>query len=305
MLPSVIGPPGRYPGLIAEGQTGQYFRVSTRRRPTRARVARSWQTPDLRDCVAVVTGATRKAGRGIAEVLGECGATVYVTGRSTRDEQTHPEIANLTIEDAAEAVTSRGGLGVPVRCDHRVDAQTKRLFRRVEKERGRLDILVNNVVGWSDRPHKPENVVERMWEWDDELWYWDANFTSGLRAHFAACYFGIPLMLREGRGLIVFTNEPVGSVQKHIPVLYVRAHATKNLVASLGVQLRGTDVSPVAVVPGWLEHDESVEYVGRAVAMLAADPCIGRKAGRTLLVQDLAREYGFTDIDGKQPQPYG
>ena len=133
--------------------------------------------------VAVVTGASRGGGRGIALALGEAGATVYVTGRSTRRAPTRADLPGTTIEDTAEQVTARGGAGIPVRCDHTDDAQVTALFERVQSEHDRLDILVNNVWGGYEN-YDPATFDAPFWE--QPLWRWDRMFTAGVRAHFAA-----------------------------------------------------------------------------------------------------------------------
>jgi NAD(P)-dependent dehydrogenase (short-subunit alcohol dehydrogenase family) len=150
--------------------------------------------------VAVVTGASRGAGRGIAMVLGQAGEVVYVTGRTTRES---PSSANRpeTIEETAELVTAAGGQGIPVRCDHTDDAQVEALFRRVEADHGRLDILVNNAWGGYE-----DMTGFGAPFWDQPLWRWESMFTAGARTHFVTSRFGAPLMLPQGRGLIVSTT---------------------------------------------------------------------------------------------------
>ena len=156
----------------------------------------------LRGKVAVVTGASRGAGRGIALVLGEEGATVYVTGRSARGG---PTTANRpeTIDEAAEAVTSRGGVGIPVRCDHTVDAEVEALFERVKREHGRIDVLVNNAWGGY------EMKVDFSTFWEIPLRHWELMFTAGVRSHMVTSRFALPLMLPPRRGLIVNTTAPI------------------------------------------------------------------------------------------------
>ena len=147
----------------------------------------------MRDRVALVTGASRGGGRGIALVLGEEGATVYVTGRSVRGASTRPELSGTTIDDTAEQVTARGGVGILVRCDHTVDEDVEALFARVEEEQGRrLDVVVNNVWGGYERD--PEgDFVSPFWE--QPLWRWDAMFTAGVRAHYTASRLAVRLMI--------------------------------------------------------------------------------------------------------------
>src|SRR5207248_5361917 len=146
-----------------------------------------WAAPDLRGKVAVVTGASRGVGRGIAVTLGQSGATVYVTGRSVRDGPTtrnQPE----TIDETAEVVTVRGGVGIPILCDHTVDDQVHALFDRVKQDHGRLDILVNNAWGGYEDTQSFDVPF-----WEQPLWRWDTMFAAGVRAHYTASHLAVPL----------------------------------------------------------------------------------------------------------------
>ncbi len=163
---------------------------------------------DLSGTVAVVTGASRGAGRGTALVLGEAGATVYVTGRSVRGAPSGPGREG-TIDETAEAVEARGGSGIPVRCDHTSDADVRSLFERVRREQGRLDLLVNNAWGgYEQRSGEPEVAFFDTPFWDQPLWRWDGMFTAGVRAHLLASRHAAPLLIQhrdEHPGLIVST----------------------------------------------------------------------------------------------------
>lgn len=290
-----------------------------------------WSPPDLSGRVAVVTGASRGVGRGVAEVLGECGATVYVSARSTRE---HPSSGDpqQTIEGVAEEVTRRGGAGVPVRCDHGSDADIERLFARVESEQGRLDLLVNNVVGWGDE-FAAEEARNDLARWTAPMWErsvanWDGNMRVGLRSHFLACRAGIPLMLGRERAIVVFTGERPDNDPNPDLGIDIRAHATARLAFALASQLEPHAIAALVVYPGFprtegivenfesghgyfagwsredfLKRTESPHYTGRAIATLAADPGAISKSGRVLGVHEIAREYDFTDIDGRQPAP--
>jgi NAD(P)-dependent dehydrogenase (short-subunit alcohol dehydrogenase family) len=279
----------------------------------------------------VVTGASRGVGRGVAEVLGECGATVYVSARSTRQSSTTGNVEQ-TIEAVAEEIGRRGGVGVPIRCDHRSEADIEQLFKQVEVGSGRLDILVNNVIGWEQEPRATDiaDDRERMRSplWERLTTNWDGNFYVGLRSHFLACRFGIPLMLRQKHGLIVFTGERPDAEPNLDLSMDVRAHATARFAFSLARQLEPHGVASLLLYPGfprveavlknwenqhpyfsgWTREDffaktESPHYAGRAVAVLAADPDITNKSGLVLGVHEVARSYGFTDVDGLQPMP--
>jgi dehydrogenase/reductase SDR family member 1 len=256
--------------------------------------------PNLSDSVAVVTGASRGVGRGVALALAEGGAVVYATGRTV-----------------TEADFGAEGRIIPVRCDHTDDKDVEAAFQRVIDEQGRADILVNNVWGGY------ENMVEGgefTWPlpfWKQPLWRWDAMFAAGVRAHYVAGVFAAREMVKRRRGLIV--NVSFWAAQKHIGnVAYgVSKAATDKLTADMAHELRAYDVAVVSLYPGLvrtekvmeaaafldLSNSESPEFVGRAVAALAGDPDVMRKSGQALVAAALAQEYGFTDIDGKQPRP--
>lgn len=266
--------------------------------------------------MAVVTGASRGAGRGIAVVLGEFGATVYVTGRTIRGAAMRADLPGTTINDTAEQVAARGGVGIPVRCDHTADAEVEALFERVRHECGRLDILVNNVWGGYEN-YETADFDAPFWE--QPLWRWDRMFAAGVRAHFTASRLAAPLMMARGQGLIVNTTFwDRGKALSNLPYDLAKT-AVNRLAYVMALELRPHSVAVVALSPGWMrteavmahEHTaeelrrtESVEYIGRAVTALAADPNVIEKSGRTLTVGDLAREYGFTDVDGRQPPAF-
>ncbi|MCW5850295.1 MAG: SDR family NAD(P)-dependent oxidoreductase [Anaerolineae bacterium] len=272
--------------------------------------------------IAVVTGASRGVGKGIALGLGEAGATVYVTGRSVREgegrlvgEELYPLAG--TVHQTAEEVTAQGGRGIALPCDHRDDAQVEAAFARVLDEQEHIDILVNNV--WGGYENMAEN---RVWTWDkpfwqQPLWRWDAMFQAGVRAHFTASRLAAPSMVERQRGLIVNISYFAG--QKYLAnTLYgVAKCATDRLAMDMAHELRPYGVAAVSLYPGlvrtegvmsaaeWfdLSNSESPQFQGRAVAALAADPKRMEKSGQVLVTAALALEYGFTDIDGQQPRP--
>lgn len=275
----------------------------------------TFRAPELSGNVAVVTGASRGAGRGIALVLGQAGATVYVTSRSIRGDTTE----NLpgSIEETAEAVTALGGLGIAVRCDHTVDAEVEALFRRVRDEQGRLDLLVNNAWGGYEH-YELERFVAPFWE--QPLRHWRGMFEAGVRAHLVASRLAVPLMLAQQRGLII--NTVAWDRNLYLANLFydVAKAAIIRMAFGMAVELRGYNVAAVALAPGFMRTErvmaahalhpfdlgrtESVEYVGRAVVSLAADAEVMQKSGKILAVGDLAGDYGFTDIDGTQPPAF-
>jgi NAD(P)-dependent dehydrogenase (short-subunit alcohol dehydrogenase family) len=268
-----------------------------------------------------VTGASYGVGRGVAEVLGECGATVYVTGRSTRAQRSRTE--TWSVDGTADIVTAAGGTGIPVAVDHADDEQVHDLFAQIEKERGRLDLLVNNVWQWGPS----ESYLAPTWEQPSSRW--DAMFGVGVRGHFVAIRLALPLMLAQNRGLIVSTQERPGD-DHHFGqnmVVDTAAVAMQRMVRYLAHELRDTGLAALLVYLGWvrtvnmgmgfdsaefgMSQDELVRLtqspylIGRAIAMLAADPQVVTKSGQTLYAGDVAREYGFTDIDGRVPRYEG
>jgi dehydrogenase/reductase SDR family member 1 len=270
----------------------------------------------LRGKVAVVTGASRGVGRGIALSLGEAGATVYITGR-TAEEGTAIEELSGTIQQTADEVTNLGGKGIPIRCDHRNDQEVEAVFRRIIDAEDRLDILVNNVWGGY------ENMVEHgefTWEqafWLQPLWRWEAMFQSGVRAHYVASKFAAPIMVAQQSGFIVNISFWAGQKYMGNTIYGVSKAATDRLAEDMAHELREYHVAAVSLYPGLvrtervmraaeffdLSNSESPQFIGRAVAALAADPNILQKSGQVLVAAALAQEYGFTDIDGKQPRP--
>ena len=273
--------------------------------------------PNLKGRVAVVTGASRGAGRGIALALGECGATVYVTGRSVKGRPTTDNLPG-TIDETAEAVTSRGGVGVAARCDHTIDADVEALFERVKVEQGRLDLLVN--CAWGG--YEVEGRISQAPFWEQPPHYWDRMFVSGVRATLISSRFAAPLMLRRNQGLIVNITAWVDDVYL-VNIFYDTAkNAINRMAFGMAQELKKRNIAAVSLAPGFIRTErvvaafegagmkgyesltETPEYVGRAVAALAADSNVMEKSGRILSVGDLAREYGFTDVDGRLIPPF-
>jgi len=282
-------------------------------------------TANLTGRVALVAGATRGAGRGTAVALAEAGATVYCTGRSTsgrRSEYDRPE----TIEETAELVTGAGGVGIPVVVDHLDPDQVDALVRRIDSEHGRLDVLVNDIWG-----------AERLFEWDTPLWEHDLD--SGLRilrlaldTHLITSHFALPIVIREPGGLVVEMTDGTreyNAERYRVSAFYDLAKsAVIRLAFAQSVELDPHGCTAVALTPGWLRSEmmlenfgvtednwrdaaavqphfaaisESPRFVGRAVAALAADPDLRSRNGGSFSSGELAREYGFTDVDGSQP----
>jgi NAD(P)-dependent dehydrogenase (short-subunit alcohol dehydrogenase family) len=264
---------------------------------------------DLRGQVALVTGASRGAGKGIALVLGERGATVYVTGRSVRGQPTTLGRPG-TIDDTADEVTARGGTGIALRCDHTDDTQVDAAFERIRAEQGRLGLLVNNA--WSGYEIGPDPAL-RFWE--IEWRHWDLMFAGGLRATAYASRLAAPLMIEAGRGLIVNLTWVLDRPHGHAFYEVVK-NGTNKLTEQFADDLQPYGVACVAVSPGFMRLErmnlppdtaamtESAEFPGRAVAALAVDDNVLAKSGRVFTTPALAREYGFTDVDGSQMSPF-
>jgi NAD(P)-dependent dehydrogenase (short-subunit alcohol dehydrogenase family) len=303
-------------------------------------------TPDpdaLRGAVAVVAGATRGAGRGIAAALGEAGATVVCTGRSSvagagaSDYAGRPE----TIEETAELVTRLGGKGIPVQVDHLDPEQVRELARRIRRDHGSLDVLVNDIWG-------AERLKGGPADWNTPIWEHDLDaglriLRLGVETHLVTSHHLLPLLVDEPGGLLVeITDGTAGynATRYRISVFYDLAKAAVNRLAfSQGHELAPHGATAVAITPGWLRSEmmlenygveeatwrdalsperpgglptappgfassESPRYVGRAVAALAADAERRRWNQRSVTSAELAREYGFTDVDGSQPDSW-
>jgi len=252
----------------------------------------------LKETVAVVTGATRGVGRGVASELARAGARVFITGRSADLSHADPQV-------------------ISIRCDHRSDADTTAAFERILDEAGTIDLLVNNV--WGGYESMIENGVFTWTKpfWEQPLWRWDAMLGAGVRASYHASQLAAPSMVAQRRGLIV--NISFWAAQKYVGnVAYgVSKAATDKMTADMATELKPHDVAVVSLYPGlvrtekvmeaaqWLDlsNSESPEFIGRAVAALAADPDVRRHSGKVLVAASVAAAYGFTDIDGKTPRP--
>jgi NAD(P)-dependent dehydrogenase (short-subunit alcohol dehydrogenase family) len=281
---------------------------------------------DLAGKVALVAGATRGAGRGIATALGARGATVYVTGRSSgseRSEMNRPE----TIEETAELVTSAGGRGIAVRVDHLVTAEVQALVARIEREQGALHVLVNDIFG----------ATKMEWKktvWESDLDYGLRSLRLGVDTHAITSHFAIPLLLKSPGGLVVEINDGTdayNAANYRVSFFYDLVKAAVGRMAfALAHELGPRGATALSLTPGWLRSEamldaygvteatwkdaiarqphfaisESPAFVGRAVAALAADPDVARYNGQSLSSGELAKVYGFTDLDGSQPDAW-
>ncbi len=274
----------------------------------------------LKGKIAVVAGATRGAGRGIACMLGEAGATVYCTGRSVRGQ---PATGNRTetIEETAVLVTEYGGEGLYAQVDHTDEAQVKRFFERVQSEYGRLDILINDIWGG-----------DAISEWGKP--FWELDWAKGklmqeraVHSHIITSRYGVPLMVAQNSGLIIEVTD--GDDFRYRGNLFydLAKISAIRLAYGMAQELRETNITALALTPGFLRSEEMLDhfgvteenwrdgaqkdphfiasetpfYIGRAVAALAADPNVKAKAGKALATWHLAKEYGFVDRDGNRP----
>jgi NAD(P)-dependent dehydrogenase (short-subunit alcohol dehydrogenase family) len=274
--------------------------------------------------VALVAGATRGGGRGIATELGAAGATVYVTGRSTRTQRSEYDRPE-TIEDTAELVTAAGGEGIAVRVDHLVPREVEALIARIKQERGRLDILVNDVWGG-----------EKLFEWNKPVW--EHNLENGLRllrlaveTHLITAHYALPLLIARPGGLMVEVSDGTAdynSTHYRLSVFYDLAKTSAIRMAwGHAKDLAPHGATAVAITPGWMRSEmmleafgvteanwrdateaqphfaisETPRFVGRAIAALAADPDRARWNGQSLSSGGLAQIYGFDDLDGSRP----
>jgi NAD(P)-dependent dehydrogenase (short-subunit alcohol dehydrogenase family) len=275
-----------------------------------------WDPPDLSSIVALVTGASRGVGRGIALALGDAGATVYVSARSTREAGSTEGLPG-TVQDTAEELTQRGGRGIAFACDHSSETAVAALFERIAERHGRLDLLVNNA--WSGYERYTEVRFDASF-WEQPMWRWD-QYAASLRGQYLTSRLASEMMLANGRGLIVNVGFRGGEVYLGQVAYDVCKIASDRMVLGMAHELRRHEIAAVALHPGFVRTERveaawallgegpaqvvhSPEYVGRAVAHLAGDPDIMACSGDVLAVGDLAQRYGFTDIDGRQPPPF-
>lgn len=277
--------------------------------------------------IALVAGATRGAGRGIAVELGAAGFTVYVTGRSTRERRSEIDRPE-TIEETAELVTAAGGEGIPVRVDHLVPDEVRALVERIDREQGRLDVLVNDIWGG-----------ELLFSWEDRLW--EHSLDTGLRilrlaidTHIITSHHALPLLIRRPGGLVVEVTDGTAEYNAdryRVSFFYDLAKTSVTRMAfAQAEELAPHGATAVSLTPGWMRSEimldhfgvteadwrdalaaephfaisETPAYTGRAVAALATDPDVARWNGRSLSSGQLAREYGFTDVDGSRPDAW-
>ena len=281
----------------------------------------------LKGRVALVTGATRGAGRGIAIELGAAGATVYVTGRSTRAKRSEVDRPE-TIEETAEMVERAGGRAIAVSVDHLVPAEVEALIARIEREQGRLDVLVNDIWG-----------ADIFLEWNVPVWQHSLErglhmLRLGIDTHIITSHFALPLLMKNRGGLVVEMTDGTAeynATNYRLNLFYDLAKTSVVRIAWTQAQeLKPHGCTALALSPGWLRSEQMLDnykvkeenwrdalkvqphfaisetprYVGRAVAQLAADPDVSRFTGQSLSSGQVAKVYGFTDLDGSQPDAW-
>jgi NAD(P)-dependent dehydrogenase (short-subunit alcohol dehydrogenase family) len=266
--------------------------------------------------VALVTGASRGVGKGIALGLGEAGATVYITGRTIEEGKAAVDLPG-TIYQTAEEVSKLGGKCIAVRCDHLNDDEVKDVFLQIDNEQNRLDILVNNVWGGYEFFNDGTEFWNERGFWTAPISRWDKSFQAGVRAHYVASLLAAPVMIAQASGLIVNISS-FGAQRDDKGVAYgVAKAADDRMAACIAHELREHNVAVISLYPGLvrtesvikaaqyfdLSNSESPQFLGRVVAALAADPGVMRYSGQILVAAVVAQAYGVNDIDGKQPRP--
>lgn len=252
--------------------------------------------------IVLVTGGTRNVGKGIAIGLGEAGATVYVTGRSITDKD-------------VKGITSAGGKGIAIVCNHENDEEVKKVFEYIIEKEGKLDILVNNAWGGYNRLRNRSKYKGFKWKevfWKQPLELWDEMNNVGVRSNFITSVYASEIMTKQKQGLIV--NISFYASRKYYGnVIYgISKAAVDKMSMDMAVELKPHNVACISLYPGYIDDNKKVPnnkkessiFVGRAITALASDNNIMKKTGQIQIAALLGKEYGFKDIDGTQPEPY-
>lgn len=271
--------------------------------------------PNFKNKVVLVTGASRGIGKGIAKVLGLSQCKVYVTGRTKPGEQR--EHLNGNIEETAQLVNSSGGKGIPIYCDHTKVGEVKRLFSKIKKENKKLDLLVNNVWGG----YEGYDATFSAPFWEQPLSRWEGMYTSGVFASFLTSKFAAPIFISQKQGMIINISAGDNGKFLHSTMYDTAKTAIDRLAFGMAMELRKYNTVALSIYPGFTRTERvvealkntknfdfsptnSVEYVGRSVAYLLDDPRVMEKSGGAFSIGDLALEYDFTDIDGRQVETF-
>ena len=271
---------------------------------------------NLKGKVAVVTGASRGVGKGIALGLGEAGATVYITGRTSKSK-TDVEKLGGTIYETEEAVTKMGGKGIAIQCDHRDDSQVEEVFKRITKGSKRIDILVNNAWGGYEKMNEGRRFTYFKPFWEQPFWRWDAMFDAGVRAAYTSSALAARMMTKKKSGLIVNISFWSAQVYMNNTQYGVSKAAVDKMTEYMAHELKKYKVAVVSLYPGLvrtesvmrnakhfdMSNSESPQFIGRVVAALANDPDVMKKSGQVLVAAQEALEYDIQDIDDRQPRP--
>lgn len=271
---------------------------------------------DRHSQIALVTGASRGVGRGIALALGAAGMTVYVTGRAAADggSKLYGQSLSGSLEEVAQAIDAEGGRGIAVTCDHADDDQVRALFERIEHEQGRLDLLVNNAA------YIHEQLIEPGPFWSKPL-DMVRILDVGLRSAYVASYHAAPLLLRSERGLICFTSSFGGTCYMHGPAYGAQKAGVDKLAADMAVDFEGTGVATLSLWLGpqltertrlagehhgeqyraFLAQAETPQFNGRIIHALLGDPELAGLSGQTLITAEIASRYGIREAEGRQP----
>ena len=271
---------------------------------------------NLKGKIAVVTGASRGVGKGVALGLGEAGATVYVTGSTIKDKTDAGKLGG-TVSATAAAVTAMGGKGIGIQCDHSDDAQTEAAFQQIAKASKKIDILVNNAWAGYEKMREGSKFTYVKPFWEQPFWRWDAMFIAGVRAAYTGSAHAARLMTKKKSGLIVNISYWSAQVYMSNTQYGVSKAAVNKMSEYMAYELKKFNVSVVSLYPGLvrtesvmknakhfdMSNSESPQFIGRVVAALATDPNIMKKSGKVLVAAQEALEYGVQDIDGRQPRP--